>query len=43
MFLFSQVAKEDFPGGPMVKNLRVNAGGTGLIPGLVRFHILWAN
>ena len=34
MFLFSEVAKEDFPGGPMVKNLPVNAGGTG-------FSLVW--
>jgi hypothetical protein len=42
-FLFSKVAKEDFPGGPKVKNLPVNAGGTGLISGRGRFHILWGN
>ena len=43
MFLFSKVAKEDFPGGPMVKNLPVNAGDTVLILGLGRSHILWGN
>ena len=43
MFLFSKVAKEDFPGGPMVKNLPVNAGDTGLILGLGRSHIPWGN
>ena len=26
--------KGDFPGGPVVKNLPANAGGTGSIPGL---------
>ena len=25
--------KRDFPGGPVVKNLPSNAGGTGCIPG----------
>ena len=32
---------EDFPGGPVVKNLPVNTGDTGSIPGLGRFHTLW--
>ena len=27
-----------FPGGPVVKNLPANAGDTGSIPGLGRFH-----
>ena len=27
-----------FPGGPVVKNLPADAGNTGLIPGLGRFH-----
>ena len=27
------VAEEDFPGGPVVKNLSSNAGDVGLIPG----------
>ena len=30
---------EDFPGGPMVKNLPANAGYTDLIPALERFHM----
>ena len=30
---------EDFPGGPMVKNLPANAGNTDLIPALERFHM----
>ena len=30
---------EDFPGGPVVKNLPANAGYKGLIPGLGRFHM----
>ena len=29
----------DFPGGPVVKNPLANAGDTGLIPGLGRFHM----
>ena len=33
----------DFPGCPVVKNLPVNAGDTGLIPGLGRFHMLQGN
>ena len=28
----------DFPGGPVVKNLPANAGDTGSISGLGRFH-----
>ena len=31
---------KDFPGGTVVKNLPVNAGDTGSIPGLGRSHIL---
>ena len=31
--------REDFPGGPMVKNLSASAGTTGLIPGLGRSHV----
>ena len=30
---------EDFPGGPVVKNLPTNAGNTGSIPAPGRFHI----
>ena len=30
---------KDFPGGPVVKNLPANAGDTGSIPGLGRFHM----
>ena len=33
----------DFPNSPEVKNLRVNAGDTGLIPGPGRFHMPWDN
>ena len=29
----------DFPGGSVVKNLPANAGNTGLIPFLGRFHM----
>ena len=31
--------RQDFPGGPMVRNLSANEGGTGLIPGLGRYHM----
>ena len=31
---------EDFPGGPVVKNLPANAGDMGSIPGLGRLHML---
>ena len=33
----------DFPGGPVVKNLPVNAEDKGWIPGLGRFHVQWGN
>ena len=29
----------DFPGGPVVKNLPANAGDTGSVPALERFHM----
>ena len=45
MFRFSLYLKtvlrkkqEDFPGGPLVKNLPADAWHTGLIPGLGRSH-----
>ena len=31
--------KQDFPGGPAVKNPPANAGDTSLIPSLGRFHM----
>ena len=31
--------KGGFPGGPMAKNPSANAGDTGSIPGLGRFHV----
>ena len=34
---------EDFPGGPVVKNLPVNVGDTGSIPGLGKSHQLRSN
>ena len=34
---------EDFPGGVLVKNLPVNAGDTGLIPGPGRSHMPRSN
>ena len=34
---------KDFPGGPVVKTLPPNAGDTGLISNIVRFHIMWGN
>ena len=33
----------DLPSGPVVKNLPANAGNTGWIPGLGRFHMLLSN
>jgi hypothetical protein len=33
----------DFPGDSVDKNLPANAGDTGSIPGLERFHMLWSN
>ena len=33
----------DFPGGTVDKNPPANAGDTGSIPGLGRFHMLWSN
>ena len=38
-----QEKSEDFPGGPVVKNLPANAGDVSLIPGLGRSHTLWNN
>ena len=35
--------EEGFPGGPAVKNWPCNAGDTGLVPGLGRFHMPWGN
>ena len=34
---------EDFPGSPVVKNPPANAGDTGSIPGLRKFHMLQGN
>ena len=34
---------EDSPGGPVVKDLPVNAGDTGWIPGPGRFQVLQSN
>ena len=34
---------EDFPGGTVDKNLSANAGDTGSILGLGRFHMPWRN
>ena len=33
----------DFPGGSVDANLPANAGDTGSIPGLGRFHLLGSN
>ena len=33
-----QKNKRDFPGGPVVNNQPANAGDTGSVPGLGRFH-----
>ena len=37
------VAPQDFPGGPVVKNLPANAGHRGSIPGPGISHTLWGN
>ena len=34
---------DDFPGGPVVKNLPANVGDTGSIPDLGRFHMPQGN
>ena len=34
---------QDFPGGPVVKNLPANAGDMGSIPGPGRLHMLRGN
>ena len=39
--IFTKPYSQDFPGGLMAKNLPENAGDTGSIPALGRFHILW--
>ena len=41
-FLFTikiNMSAEDFPDGPVAKNLLANAGDTRLIPGPGKFHI----
>ena len=35
--------QQDFSGGPVVKNLPANAGDTGSIPGLGKYHMLQGN
>ena len=34
---------QDFPGGPVVKNLLSFTGDMGSIPGQGRYHMLWGN
>ena len=34
---------QDFPGGPVVKNLPTNAGDMSSVPGLGRSHMPWGN
>ena len=31
------------PGGLVIRNLPANAGDTGLVPNLGRFHLPWSN
>ena len=38
-----QTGNWDFPGGLVVRNLPANAGDTGSIPDLGRFHVPWSN
>ena len=40
VYLFSKYLLLGFPGGSVVENPAVNAGGTGSIPGLGRSHML---
>ena len=40
---FDEKEMRGFPGGPVVKNPPANAGDTGSIPGLGRFHMPWDN
>ena len=42
-FQHEQGNVRDFLGGTVDKNARVNAGHTGLIPGLGRFYLLRSN
>ena len=37
--MYQNIASLGLPGGPVVKNLPVNAGDMGLIPGLGRSHM----
>ena len=39
----SKRKKEDFPGGPVIKNPPADAGDEGLIPGQGRFHMPWGS
>ena len=41
--IFFKQSVRDFPGGTVVKNPPANAGDTGSIPGLGRFHMLRSN
>ena len=34
---------QNFPGGPVVKNLPANAGDLGSVTGPGRFHMPWGN
>ena len=43
LICFLKIYAWDFPGGPVVKNVPVNAGDRGLIPGLGRFHMSLSN
>ena len=38
-----ETAREDFPGGAVVKNPPANAGDMGSSPGLGRSHMPWSN
>ena len=43
MWKYGSSEIQDFPGGLVVKNPPANAGDTGSIPGLGRFHLLQSN
>jgi len=39
----AECVSQDFPGGPVVKNLLANAEDMGSIPGPARSYMMWGN
>ena len=39
----AKVRGQSFPGGPLLRNPPANAGDTGSIPGVARFHMPQSN